>query len=187
MLRQLRTWIIILALAASGAGAAVGTVLAGYVQGEMTIAVSHPIQVQKPIVAGIPSGRGWFGGVSDDGTVFSAAAELYQGEEARIKVPIVNRANVDHVIEIDITPPTLPPGDGSAAYSIAIDVDGIGIINDVVRVGPYKWKGTVGAGSAGMDSLHPDGMDGIKITVALGDLVSPGYYEFSGEIHVVAY
>lgn len=192
-MRTLRTWIFILALIASGAGAAAGTVLSGYVQGEVRVAVGQPLQVEKPSVSGIPSGRAWFGAVSDRSTEFSAAAALYQGEDAIIEVPIVNRADVDHIIEITVTAPDLPVPQGASPgdYSISLEVDGSGIVNDVVRIGPNRWKGTLDYDAGGRSNpsprVAPNPFDGLKITLALGDLLPPGYYEVSGEVHVIAY
>ncbi len=189
-MKKLQTWILILALVASAAGAAAGTVLSGYVTGKVNVAVSQPLQVESANVTkvdGTPWGRTWFGAVSDAGTEFSAAVTLYQGESAMIKVPIINRADVDHVAEITVTAPVLPvpPGGDPSAYSITLAVNGSGkLSNDLVRVGPYKWKCTVDNGSNGTGSSP---FDGIKITIALGAMVPPGYYEISGQIQVVAY
>ncbi len=189
-MRRLQTWILIGALVATGAGAAAGTILSGYIQGEVNVAVSQPLQVERPDVTGIPTGRAWFGAVSDEGTEFSAAVQLYQGEDAVIEVPIINRAEVDHVVEIIVTAPVLPvPSGGNPSdYSINLNVRGSGAINDVVQVGPYKWKCTVDSEAGGRSNPStPPAFDGLKITVALGDMVPPGFYEISGQIQVVAY
>ncbi len=188
--KNLRLLIIVFSLVAIGAGAAAGTVLSGYVEGEVNVSVSQPLQVQKPEIPGLPAGRAWFGAASDDGTQFSAAAQLFQGESATIDVPVINQAEVDHVVEITITAPILsvPTGGNPADYSINLEVDGSGSIpsgvTDVVRVGPYKWKCTVPAEAQGRGSSP---FDGIKITVALGDMVPPGYYELTGQMQVVPY
>ncbi len=185
-MKRLKNWILISALIASAAGAAAGTVLSGYIEGDVNIAVSQPLQLESPNVVGIPPERAWFGAVSDEGTEFSAAVELYQGEDATIEMPIRNMAEVDHIVEIIVTPPILsvPEGGDPSDYSINLDIDGSGVIDDVVRVGPYKWKCTVDSSSQGT-GVSP--FDGIEITVALGDMVPPGYYEISGYIQVVAY
>lgn len=186
VVKKLQGWIIIFALVATGMGAAAGIVLSGNIVGNVNVAVSQPLQVEKPTVSGIPSGRAWFGAVSDTGTEFSAAVQLYQGESVTIKVPVRNNAEVDHVAEIIVTAPVLPvpPGGHASDYQITLDVTGSGVIDDVVRVGPYKWKCTVDATSQGTDNPP---VDGIKITIALGDMVPPGYYEISGQIQIVSY
>jgi hypothetical protein len=183
---NLRMVILVLSLIAVGAGAAAGTVLAGTVDGEVNVSVSQPLQVQSPSMPGLPSGRAWFGAASDEGTQFSAAAQLYQGESVVIEVPIINQAEVAHVVEITVTAPilTVPTGASPSDYSINLDVDGSGVIADVVRIGPYKWKCTTPASSQGRDSSP---LDGIKLTVALGDMVPPGYYELTGQLQVVPY
>ncbi len=89
-MKKLRTWIIVAAMIASTAGAAAGTVLSGYVEGEIKIAVSYPLQVEAPGFDGIPGDRARFSAVSDEGTEFSAAVQLYQGESVIIEVPIRN-------------------------------------------------------------------------------------------------
>ena len=180
-------WIMIFSLVASAAGAAAGTVLSGQIDAGVNMAVGHPLKVEKPTVSGLAPGHQWFGAVSDQSTEFSAAVQLYQGEAATINVPVVNLADNDHVVEIVVTAPVMPvpPGGNQADYNINLDVDGSGLITDVVRVGAYKWKATVpGAsqGSAGVPSF-----DGISIIVALGTMVPPGYYAISGQMTVVPY
>jgi hypothetical protein len=184
--KNMRIAILVFSLIAAGAGAAAGTVLAGTVDGEVNVSVSQPLQVQSPTIPSLPAGRAWFGAASDEGTQFSAAAQLYQGESATIEVPIINQAEVDHVVEITVIAPilTVPTGGNPSDYSINLDVDGSGVITDVVRVGPYKWKCTTPAVSQGRDSVP---FDGIEITVALGDMVPPGYYELTGQLQVVPY
>ncbi len=184
--KNVKILIIVLSLIAVGAGAAAGTVLSGYVEGEVNVAVSQPLMVENPSIPGLPTGRAWFGAASDEGTQFSAAAQLYQGESATIEVPIINKAEVDHVVEITVVAPVLsvPPGGNPADYSINLEVEGSGAITDVVRIGPYKWKCTAPSVSQGTASLP---FDGIEITVALGDMVPPGYYELTGQIQVVPY
>ena len=188
-MKKLRTWIIVAAMIASTAGAAAGTVLSGYVEGEVKVAVSQPLQVEAPSFDGIPGDRARFSAVSDEGTEFSAGVQLYQGESVIIEVPIVNLADVDHVVEILLTAPilTIPPGGTPSDYSINLDVDGSGDIDDVVQVGPYKWKCTMDAVCNGTGSTPPDPFDGIKITLALGDMVPPGFYGISGFMQVVPY
>ena len=178
-------WLLIFALVASGAGAAAGTVLSGEITGEVNVSVSQPLSVERPTVTNIPGGRRWFSAANDDGTKFSAATELYQGESAVIEVPITNTAEVDHVVDITVTPPTFSvPSDADPSdYSITLEVNGSGVIDDAVRVGATKWKCTIDADSQGTDTSP---FDGIKITVALGDMVPPGYYEISGGIQIAA-
>ncbi len=183
---RLRVIILIMALIASGAGAASGVVLSGYATGNVNIGVSQPIQIETPNVAGLPTGRARFGAVSAEGTEFSAAAQLYQGENATVEVPIYNRANVDHVMEITVSTPALsvPTGANPSDYQINISILGNGVIQDIVQVGPYKWKGTLSSTAKGR-SLPT--WDGIRLNVALGALVPPGYYGITGQIQVVSY
>ncbi len=184
--KNMRMFVLIFSLIAAGAGAAAGTVLAGTVDGEVNVSVSQPLQVESPSIPGLPLGRAWFGAASDEGTQFSAAAQLYQGESATIEVPIINQAEVDHVVEITVIAPilTVPTGENPADYSINLEVEGSGFITDVVSVGPYKWKCTTPAASQGRGSAP---FDGIELTVALGDMVPPGYYELTGQMQVVPY
>jgi hypothetical protein len=185
-MKKLTLWIMIFALTASAMGAAAGIVLSGSVKGDVKVAVSQPLKIETPTFSGIPNERSHFGGVSDTGTEFSAAVELYQGETVVINVPIVNNANVDHVVEIVMTPPqvTVPARANPSDYSINLDVKGNGVITDVVRVDTNTWKCTVASTSLGNSSIP---FDGVKVTVALGRLLAPGYYSVSGQIQVVSY
>lgn len=172
-MRRGTAFLLILALIASTAGAATGTVLGSKITGTIPITVSKAIIIEKPSISGLPSGRPMFTSVSDGGTGFSAACEVYQGEDFIVKVPIVNRGEDDIVVEL-----TLSPSEKDAP--ITISCEGSGRINDVVRIGEEKWKFTADAGCSG-------GNDAVKIKIALSDDAEPGFYEIKGELKSVEY
>lgn len=172
-MRRGTAFLLILALIASTAGAATGTILSSRITGSIPITVSQAISVEKPSISGLPGGRPVFISVSDDGTSFSAACEVYQGEDFEIKVPLINKGEGDIFCELilDVAQDDAP---------ITLSCSGSGKINDVVRVGEDKWKFTLDGGCSG-------GSDAIKIKVALSDDAEPGFYEIKGEINPVEY
>lgn len=181
-MKRLQTWVFILALVASAAGAAAGTVLSGDITGKVNVAVSQPLGVQSANVTkvdGTAWGRTWFGAFDDTGTRFGAATTLYQGESAMVNVAIMNNASVNLVADITVNAPALPVplGGTPSAYNIGLAVSGSGGLSNVVQVGPNDWKCTVTKASSGT----------ISITISLGAMVPPGYYEISGQIQVDAY
>ena len=177
MSKGLRQWILIAALLASAAGAAVGTVLNGRIDSIMGITVGQAIVVEQPAVTNLPSTHRTFTSVSDNRTKFSGVAEVYQKESFILEVPIRNNGNQNIVAEMTLT---IPSGVG-----ITADAYKMGVIDDVVRTGPNTWKFTVGSNANGRDDFPT--VDGVKIEVATSATTPPGFYEITGEIHIVEY
>jgi hypothetical protein len=175
-------WLLVGCLITVGAGAAVGVVLSGLIEGEISVTVSQAIQVERPTVTKT-DGTAWphpyFTSVSDDKTKFTAAVEVYCGEEFMVNLPIRNQGDSELVAEF-----TLSHNPKDEDGKITIDVDGSGVIDDVVRISSDTWKFTVDSNAA--DGTPPT-FDGVKITVALGNKVEPGFYHLEGQLQVVEY
>ncbi len=176
--RTVPTWLLVLAIAAMGAGAATGTVLSSEVQGEISISVSQALIVGKPQISLLPASQATFVSVSDDGTQFSSAAEVFAGNTYKITLPITNNSNNDIVAELILVAPITGVG---ASESITFDTNGLGVITDAVQIAPTVWKFTVKSSANGATG------DGVLLDVSVGNLVEPGFYTFTGTIKAVPF
>ncbi len=190
-------WLLVIALVASGAGAAAGTILAGRVTGEIPVAVSQALLVSEPTwVIAVDTGDqdapqqvfehlDWIslpnrsiGVVSDDHTGFQAAAEMATGDWASFKLPIKNASDNDLVAELTFNVPEC------IEVEIYSDIDVT--TNDVgnpVRIGLNTWKFKV---KAAADSIN-DATDFLYVVVSVDDTCLPGYYNISGTIKQISY
>lgn len=169
--------LIILILMASGAGAAVGTILLGEIESIVHVTVSQAVQVEKPRVTNTSGGswnKPWFSSVKDDYAGFSVAVEVAQGDKFIIVIPLINRSEQDIVVEMSFFLNALQ------FSCVTFKVRGSGVIDDVVRISRYKWKFTLDGSAAG-------GNDAVKIKVLVSPTTPPGFYEFEGMIQPVAY
>lgn len=170
--RSIPTWLLVLTLLVAGAGAAVGTVLAGQITGEVPVTVGQALVTDY---VNIPAGQvdQRFTSISDDGTGFTAAAEVDTGMDYTITVGIENNSDEDAVAELTLIYP-----DG-----LTLDVVGMGQITKVTRTGLYTWKMDVDAIAAGGVGAS----DIINITVAVADDIAPGFYQIDGTLKQAAY
>jgi hypothetical protein len=202
--RILPLWLLALLLVACGAGAAVGTVLAGKVTGEVPVSVSQALLTGVPVWLadanfGADSGQPQqvnlhaefvnipnrdFGAVADDNTAFQAAAELAVGDWAAFNLPLKNASDnpligllilsVPECLEVEV----YADADATAGESPAAATN----ITEVVRIGANAWKFTLAA-DAEYDSIT----DVLTVVVSVDDTCTPGYYNISGEIRQIAY
>jgi len=166
--RAMPTWLLIATLVLAGAGAAVGTVLAGKITAEVPVTVEQAQVVRsKPTqVTGYEADQ-FFASMKDDGTAFTAAAELNTGDEWRFDVPISNNSAAPLVGEVTLTFPT----------GLTLDVDsGHTNTQNVCRTGLFTWK---------FDQLVGDGV--LRIKVGVADEIAPGFYKIEGTIEQVPY
>lgn len=187
-------WLLVLALVATGAGAAAGTVLAGKVTGEVPVAVSQALLVNnvdwldsiplEPTHAPqqIADHYTWvsapnreFAAVSDDNTGFQAAAELAIGDWAAFEIPLKNASDVDLVGLLTLN---VPVGLEAEVYN----ENASGNVTSVVRIGLNTWKFKLKA-AADYDGTN----DTLIVVVSVDDTVMPGYYTISGTIKQIGY
>ena len=207
--KVLPIWLIAILLIASGAGAAVGTVLQGNVVGEMPVAVSQALLVGTPVGAGgadagvdisgnvdgaqstaaeianLTLADRFIGVVSDSGTAFQAAAEIDQGDIYAFWLPLNNASDEDLTAELTLNFPEC------AEVEVLRGLEGSGSdanIGGVVRTSFNTWKVTVDADAAGAEAgaIDPN-EDSILIMVQIDDNCAPGYYSLSGEIHQISF
>ena len=203
--KMIPVWMIAMLLIASGAGAAVGTVLQGNVVGEMPVTVGQALLVGAPVQAGTENGTTDFtalvdnapqptendidtltlpdrfiGVVRDDHTAFQAAAEIDQGDIYAFWVPLKNASDEELIAQL-----TLDFGE-CIEVEVIDNVDGN--VNDVTRTTFNTWKIRVAADAEMDPPTETDGMgDSILIVVQVDDHCDPGYYSLSGEIHQISY
>ncbi len=169
--KLLPAWLLILTLILTGAGAAVGTALAPEIGGEIPVTVSQALTIGDQNSLVLPSGAPGILTVSDDGTGFTAAAEIHNGDLLRVKLEIENKSSQEITAKLRFS--DLPEG-------ITLDVNelaGGDIIGSAVRTGMYEW----------LFRLNPDANDApdLEIIVALADAMTPGFYKIRGEIEPV--
>ncbi len=191
--KAIPVWVLVIALVATGAGAAAGTVLAGKVTGEIPIAVSQAILTDAPIWTTIleePTVQpqqvymhyDWvyvplrnFGAVADDNTGFQAAAEMAVGDWAAFNLPLKNASQNDLIALVTLSVPECLEVE---VYAPAASVN----IGDVVRIGLNTWKVQVLA-----DAEYDPILDCLMFVISVDDTCAPGYYTISGEINQIPY
>jgi hypothetical protein len=179
-------YLVIACIVTVGAGAAVGTVLTGLIEGDISVSVSQSILVERPTVTDT-SGNAWahrsFTSVSDDKTKFTASAEAYAKETFVINLPVSNLSKSNLNVKLSFL--SIPSG-------VTVDVQGNGVISsaNIVRVDANTWKFVVPGGASDGTPPPPStnvNWDGIKIQIALASNVAPGFYELDGQISVTEY
>ena len=170
--RAIPVWLLVLTLVVAGAGAAVGTVLAGQIGGDVPVTVSQALTMDTdtpPVVSGADQK---FTSVSDDGTGFTAAIETNTGDDVTVTLYPVNNSNEALVAKLTLILP-----DGFTA-SVADSTH----VTNVTRTGLYTWKMDMNTSVNGQGS----GAD-LVITLALADDIYPGFYTVEGTLEQVTY
>ena len=165
--RSLPAWVIAVALIVATAGAAAGTVLSGAVAGQVSTSVSQSLSIDSGSVTGADNA---IFTVSDNGTNFSAAAEINNGDQYTIALVLQNGSSQSAVFELTLVGPRdvgLSVA-GSAAAGSKVDVR-------AVRTRATTWKGSIASGNGDL-----------TITVAAADDMDPGYYSINGSIKQVS-
>jgi hypothetical protein len=200
--RSIPVWLLIAALVVSGAGAAVGTVLAGKVTGEVPVTVSQALLVDTPLVtSGSVSGASYksdgapqtiyqkndsnlvitseparhIATVKDDHTAFQVAAEIGTGDAFAFALPFKNASSQDMVAQLKLV---FPEGISVEAYA---PTTATSIYPNLVRTGLYTWKLQIKTGA------DYGSTDIIKIVVAAADDLMPGFYTIEGQISQISY
>lgn len=201
-IKGLPVWILVAGLVVASAGAAVGTVLSGQVQGEMPVAVSQALLSGAPqnavvtlvedslvpqnVVDGcggtfaagvtIPPADRFIGVVSDDHTGFQAAAEIDTGDCMTINVPLKNASNQPLVGTVTLN---IPAGLTAEVVHKTVGGDSITAIS---RTGANTWKFNLAS-----DALYRADKDCLLIVIASADDMAPGFYNITGTLRQIAY
>ncbi len=173
--KAIPAWLLVMALTMAGAGAAVGTVLAPKITGEIPVTVSQALLIDKNgsiYIGGLPSGAPKIATVDDSGAAFTAAFEACNGDLVTIEIPLVNNANQNLYGKLTLW--GIPKG-------VTVDVDPTGEINNAVRIGRYEWLFDASSGLG--SNTNAD----LQITIALADNMKPGFYQIHGKIEPVNY
>ena len=203
--RTLPVWLLVGALTTAGAGAAVGTVLAGRITGEIPITVSQALLVDDPIFP--DSDQDWddgsdtvwgvdrqtlsghhdkpdrsLGNASDNHTAFIAAAEVDTGDKFLIQVPLKNASGQDMKVQL-----TLDYPNGITVECFASDEESQSATNNtrnIVRTGYYTWIFELDSDA---EYVTTDWEDCIGINVATSDVIAPGFYYLNGQLEQLDY
>ncbi len=193
--RSVPLWLILFLLIASGIGAAVGTILAGRVTGEVPVTVGQALLVGEPTFPnGLPGGVNIqsirinpnrmaqdIGILGDDWTSFQAAVEANTGDVFLIKLPLKNASNQDMIVQLDMNVPDC----------IEVDVFGADDENDsavdhvfnVTQVGFSRWVFRL---SDLAEHYAADCRDSIGIVVGVDDTCHPGFYNIGVTLQQIA-
>ena len=198
--KALPIWLMAMLLVASGAGAAVGTVLQGNVIGEMPVTVSQALLAGKPVavaatvdasyVDNLPQSVEWadgngggswvttgpdrsMGAVRDDRTAVQFAAEINQGDVYAFEIPLKNASDEDLVGILTLDFPD--------CFTVEV-MDAAGDqVGPVVRTGLNSWKFALdGDAEYGVD-------DSLIVVVAADDVCPPGFYSLTAALQQIAY
>jgi hypothetical protein len=170
--RAIPVWLLILTLVVAGAGAAVGTVLAGQIGGEVPVTVSQALTLDTDDPPDVTGADQAFTSVSDDGTGFTAAIETNTGDDVTITLYPVNHSDEALVAELTLILP-----DGFTA-----SVAGSTHVTNVTRTGLYTWIMDMDTSVAGKGTDSD-----LVVTLALADDIDPGFYTIEGTLKQVAY
>ncbi len=169
-MRRGRFWLIIaLTLIIAGGGAASGTVLSGYLGGDVSVDVAPPLQLEEPWVECLAPDQNVFVSLDIDKVSFRVIAEVDPGDCFLIHLPIINHATVNTKTLLTLDYP----------YGATLWVTGSGVINDVVAASYEQWKFTADALAQGSAAAP---YDGIRIQVCIPDDYTGSSVEVSGTI-----
>jgi len=150
--KTIPAWLLVMALTLAGAGAAVGTVLAPKITGEIPVTVSQALLVENVAIKSSTPVDESITTVSDDKTAFTVGVELNNGDYFKFNIPIINESSQDIVGKLTFW--NVPKGitlDVSAKEAFAVlkdsDTDGTyeetrtveQLVTNVTRVGKYTW------------------------------------------------
>lgn len=162
-------WAIGVALIVATAGAATGTVLAGQVTGTVTTTASQALLVRDAPGTAVVGADAGLVTLKDDGTAFHAAAEVNTGDSYRVDLALENDSGAQLTGELSLI--------GPEGITLSVD-EANDVPPDVVRTGPFSWKFRLNQTT----NKYTD----LKITVALADDMSPGFYAIDGKLKQVA-
>ncbi len=193
--RSVPFWLILFLLIAAGIGAAVGTILAGRVTGEVPVTVGQALLVGEPTFPnGLPGGVNIqsirinpnrmaqdIGILGDDWTSFQAAVEANTGDVFLIKLPLKNASNQDMIVQLDMEVPDC----------IEVDVFGsddesesaVDHVFNVTQVGFSRWVFRL---SDLAEHYASDWRDSIGIVVGVDDDCHPGFYSIGVTLQQIA-
>ncbi len=200
--KAIPVWMIAMLLIASGAGAAVGTILQGNVVGEMPVTVSQALLVGTPVEVGdgtitssdvdnMPQSVEWadgnsngtweatapdrsIGAVRDDRTAFQFAAEIDTGDVYGFTIPLKNASDEDLVGILTLDFPACFTVEVMDAYG-----DNIGPIS---RLSLNSWKFDLADAA---EYVTAD--DSLFVVVAADDTCAPGYYNITGQLEQISF
>jgi uncharacterized repeat protein (TIGR01451 family) len=189
--RSLPLWLIALLIIASGIGAAVGTILAGKITGEVPVQVGQSLLVGEPSFPGsLPGGVNIqsirikpsamaqsIGIVADDWTSFKAAVEANTGDVFLIKLPLKNASTQDMMVELTLDVPECLEVDAFGS-----DDESDSAVDHVFNVTQVGFNKFVFRLSHLAEVVTSDWRDSIGIVVGVDDTCRPGFYSIGANL-----
>lgn len=193
--RTIPLWLIALLFIASGIGAAVGTIIAGQVTGDIPVQVGQSLLVGEPMFPDrLPEGVDIqtiriaprsivqsIGIVGDDWTSFQAAAEANTGDVFLIQLPLKNASNQGITVELTLDIPNCIEVDvfgGDDETASAVDH-----VFNVTQLCINKWIFCL---TDQAERYTADWRDSIGIVVGIDDDCMPGCYNIGVNLVQIA-
>ena len=206
-LKALPIWLLVVALVAGGAGAAVGTILAGNGVAEIPVTISQALEVGKPVlhpegdaltssvVDNMPQGVDALEGDVDDETVLATAIfdpDRSIGAVNDTQTAFQFAAEIDqHDFYVFYVPLKNASNQDMVVQLKLVAPEGITVeamdaegtvVDNMTRTGLYTWKFDLDSTA---DKQGAD--DAIFIVVAASDTIAPGFYTITGELLQISY
>ncbi|KXA93994.1 hypothetical protein AKJ66_00060 [candidate division MSBL1 archaeon SCGC-AAA259E22] len=170
--KKIPAWILVASFVVAGAGAAAGTVLQGQITGKAPVTVSQALVLPtNPTVSGA---NAQIVTKSDDDTAFQAAAEVNNGQDYEIDIPVKNKADEWLALELTL--------DASGPVQIGSITKNSNLASNktadkAIRISEDTWK----------CNINSDSTEHYGFKVALPDDAQPGFYKIEGKIEAVNY
>ena len=187
-LRKLPYWLLITIILSFGIGTAGGMTILAQIKSDMTFSVSQPLLIEsiawheagallpdvpatisRPAVT-TPNRQST--AIGDDGTGFSAAAEIATGDQIALMLYIGNRASQPVFAQLDLEFPR--------ALSVETYAPKSSSITKVTRISPTTWIIRILSGDTGSDVNY------LNIVIAASD-TSPGYSTIHGDLTALSH
>lgn len=165
---------LVVLLVVAGSGAAVGLNMIGVTIGESVTVTEQAVIVPQEHLRPVDvTSDGAVISVNDEGTQFTTAAEVHQGETYRVKLPLDNRGDDEITLKLVLAQTKGPD-------RMHLDLRPTGFaeldpsceIEQVVRIEAHEWWLT----------MDGDCQDRIDIVVTIPADAAPGYYRAQGTI-----
>jgi uncharacterized repeat protein (TIGR01451 family) len=193
--RTIPLWLIAFLFIASGIGAAVGTIIAGQVTGDIPVQVGQSLLVGEPMFPdSLPEGVDIqtirieprpivqsIGIVGDDWTSFQAAAEANTGDVFLIQLPLKNASNQGISVELTLDIPNCIEVDVFGADDETASA--VDHVFNVTQLCINKWVFCL---SDMAERYIADWRDSIGIVVGIDDDCMPGCYNIGVNLVQIA-
>ena len=181
--RFIPAWVLAGLLVLAASGAATGTVLAGQVTGDLGVTISQSLLVGDVDTRTKDNNAAdSYDAVTDDKTAFTSGIELLQGDCYYVGLFLENASDFDLTADMVLDLPNGITADAvkGTISSLDSDCEVSGTVSaddttELVRATETTWQFDLASTSTASDDID------ISIILALGDMVTPGFYTIGAE------